>query len=338
MNIFDKLDKIATMIFKKIKKYEFKTFVIGTRLSSQLSYREEELWENVGIETCEPIKAEINRELGKCLEKMFRKDGKKINVDFRSPDIVVLVNLSRLSIDVQINPIFIRGDYCKLIRGIPQTKWKRKIYKTSVEEIIAKPLLKATRGKDTKFHGAGREDIDVRCFGWRPFVIEILEPKYRKINLKEIENEINKTKKVKVRNLRFTNIQEVRFLKEAKFLKTYRLLVECEREISSKELRKLKQLECVIKQQTPKRVLRRRSDKIRKRRIYKIKVKKIDRNKFEIFVTCDAGLYVREVVTGDENRTNPSVSSILGCNCNVIELDVLKIHTKTKSNKYKIES
>ncbi len=330
MNVFDRLGRIAEKIFKKVKKYEFESFVVGTRLSPALLSREEELWELVGIEACEPIKAEINRELGKLLEALFKKAGRKITVDFKSPDVVILVDLSASRISVRVNSLFIRGDYCKLVKGIPQTRWKRKVYRTSVQEIIAKPLLKATRGRDTKFHGAGREDINVRCLGWRPFVIEVLEPKCRRIDLKRIEREINKSSAVKVRRLRFTTSEEVRLLKEARFPKTYRVIVECEREITSSELRKLKQLETVIAQRTPLRVLRRRSDRVRKRRVYEVRARKISRKRFELHVKCDAGLYVRELVTGDEGRTSPSVSSILGCECSVVDLSVIKIHTRSK--------
>ncbi|MDP6641711.1 MAG: hypothetical protein QF381_04675, partial [Nitrososphaerales archaeon] len=43
--------------------------------------------------------------------------------------------------------------------GIPQTRWPSGKYKTSVEQIAAKPYLTKTKGTGTKFHGAGREDI-----------------------------------------------------------------------------------------------------------------------------------------------------------------------------------
>ena len=54
----------------------------------------------------------------------------------------------------------------------------------SVEELLSEPILEATNGWQAKFHGAGREDIDVLMLGsGRPFVLEIKEPKIRKINL-----------------------------------------------------------------------------------------------------------------------------------------------------------
>jgi tRNA pseudouridine synthase 10 len=44
----------------------------------------------------------------------------------------------------------------------------------------------------------------------------------------------------------------------------------------------------------------------------------------ELIVVCESGLYVKEVVTGDEGRTNPSVSSLLGKESLPVFLDVLE--------------
>jgi len=170
------VDKIA-----KIKKIQFKTFLIGTRLSFDLIRREEDLWEGVGIEYCEPLKAEINREIGKLVEKRL-----KLRCDLKNPDINFIIDIPSKKIIAEVNPLFIYGEYQKLVRGIPQTKWPSGKYKTSVEQIIARPFMLATRGKNHKFHGLGREDIDARCLAWRPFVLEIIEPKNRQIDLKKM--------------------------------------------------------------------------------------------------------------------------------------------------------
>ena len=47
-------------------------------------------------------------------------------------------------------------------------------------------------GTGAKFHGAGREDIDVRMLGsGRTFVLEILEPKIRDLDLETLQEEVN---------------------------------------------------------------------------------------------------------------------------------------------------
>lgn len=317
-NLFSELKKKAKQIEKKLRKYEYKTFLIGSRPKANLLKKEEELWEKIGIDYCEPLRGEINRELGKLVEKLTKK-----HMDYK-PDITVFVDFNKNDIQLHIRSLYIYGKYQKLKRGIPQTKWKNKIFKTSVQEEIAKPILKATKSKESKFHGSGREDIDARCLGWRPFVIEILNPVKRKINLKEIQRQINKSKKVQVKELKFVEKLIVRDIKSATNDKTYRIIVTFEKPIENlKQVKKLKNT--VILQQTPKRVLRRRVDKLRKRKVLDIKYKILSKKKVEFIITSQAGLYVKELVTGDDSRTQPNISDIIDNKVKKMELDVIKI-------------
>ncbi len=319
-NFFESIPKIAEKILKKTAKYQFRTFLIGSKISNDLLNREEELWEETGIDYCESLRAEVNREVGKALEKL---SGKK--ADTTNPDIRILLDLENNKIDMQITPLFIFGYYQKLVRGIPQCKWGTPHkYRNSVEQIIGRPILKATKGFDCKFHGCGREDIDALCLGWRPFVIEITEPKIREIDLKKIIKEINKGK-VNVKHLKFADMKTVRLIKLAKPDKTYRAIIALEKPIDKKDLVKLKKLKGIIKQRTPKRVLHRRADKLRKREVKDIKFKIINKKKIEITVTTEAGLYIKELISGDEGRTKPSVSELLGQKAVCKILDVIKI-------------
>lgn len=327
-DVFDGLEKIADKVAKAAKKCQFSTFLIGTKLSFDLISREENLWESVGIDYCEPIKAELNREIGKLVEK-------KAKAEFDSnPDVNLVIDIPEGKVDVQINPLFVYGEYQKLVRGIPQTRWPSKKYKTSIEEIMAKPFLAATKGKASKLHGLGREDIDARCLGWRPFVLEILEPHTRKINLVALTKKVGKG--IKIRNLRVSNIAEVRRIKEERADKTYKAIVICEK-VSRNDLKKLSKLLGGIKQKTPERVLHRRADKFRHRKLKSLKTKFINSKKFSFEVKCEAGLYVKELISGDNGRTTPSVSSVLGQACLCKDLDVLAIHNvkiaKTKAKK-----
>ena len=114
-----KIINLAEKIAKKLKNYEFETFLIGCRPSKRLLKNEEELWERIGIDYCEPIKSEINREVGKRVGNILKK-----RPDFKNPDINVLVDLEKNKINTILNPFYIFGYYQKLIRGIPQAQWK----------------------------------------------------------------------------------------------------------------------------------------------------------------------------------------------------------------------
>lgn len=319
-DFFKSIDKWASKAVSVAKGTEFGTFLVGTSLSSELLSHEENLWESAGVDHCEPLKAEINREMGKRIEKILN-----VKADLKNPDVNFIIDTSKKKIYLQRNPAFFYGEYQKLVRGIPQTKWPSGKYITSIEQIVAAPLMKDMKGTGHKLHGMGREDIDARCLGWRPFVIEILEPLKRKVELKKIMLSVNKGNKVKVRNMRISGIVEVRKIKDSRAEKEYRVEVFCERKVSKSEITKLKSLIGEIKQQTPIRVIKRRADLMRKRKVISLRATRVSQKKFILTVRGDAGLYIKELISGDSGRTRPSVSEILGCKCEPKNLDVMKI-------------
>jgi len=320
-DVFDDLEKYADMAEKKLKKIEFNTFLVGASLSDEILIRQEKIWEKIGIDYCEPVKNSITRELGKNLEKRMKK-----GVEFKRPDVVVHVDLVEKKIYLQVNSLFVFGFYKKMKRGIPQSEWGTPgMYKTSIQQIIAKPLEKATKSRENKFSGSGREDIDARCLGWRSFVIEMLEPVKRKMNLREIQKKINKSKKVNVKELKFSDKRTVVHIKTNTGDKTYRVLAKLDKPVDKKDLVKLRKLIGVIKQRTPNRVSARRADLVRKRRVKSIKYKLINKKTIELTIESVAGLYIKELVSSDGGRTIPSVAGILGVKAVSKDLDVIHI-------------
>ncbi|MEM2984047.1 MAG: tRNA pseudouridine(54/55) synthase Pus10 [Candidatus Jordarchaeaceae archaeon] len=344
-NIFSKKEEIARKIASELGKYEFNNFLIGSKVPPRISEKEDALRATFGISTGEALKAEINREIGKMLTVIT---GKK--AEFNRPDILVVLDLEDFSISIEVNPLHISGRYLKLERGIPQTKWPcrqcrgkgcercggtGKMYQESVEEIIAKPVLEITGGEESKFHGAGREDIDARMLGsGRRFVLEIKNPKKRNIDLKELENIINTYSegKVKVMDLSFSNKDEVRNIKAMSQIstKTYCALVELKDQVPLEklELLKTKLTGEIIHQQTPKRVTHRRANMVRAKKVYRVDYKILDSNRLELIIEGQGGLYIKELISGDEGRTKPSVSSILNTEAKCLQLDVIKVDEK----------
>lgn len=76
-----------------------------------------------------------------------------------------------------------------------------------------------------------------------------------------------------------------------------------------------------IYQSTPLRVLHRRAAGIRVRHVISLTAKRIDNNWFRLHLSTSAGTYVKEFVHGDCGRTKPSVSSLLQCKTDILELD-----------------
>jgi len=342
--VFDVLDDLARDVAKKISEFEFESFLIGVKAREDIENREDELRAKSDIKWGESIRCELSREIGKRVSQITDR-----RVNYDRPDILVLLDPFANIIRLHVNSSFIAGRYRKLVRGIPQTKWicgkcrgqgcsscnwTGKMYQESVEELIAKPILEMTGGVSTKFHGAGREDIDARVLGsGRPFVIEVKSPKKRQIDLKELGKKINRyaRRKVEVSDLVFSSKDFVKKIKdEGQAQKLYNVTVEFERDISDEELEKLeKELSGqVIRQLTPLRVLHRRSEMMREKRIYEARVQRKRQNRIEILIRSQGGLYVKELVTGDQERTSPNISQIVGAQAKTVELDVLGVMLK----------
>ncbi|MDO5848617.1 MAG: tRNA pseudouridine(54/55) synthase Pus10 [Methanobrevibacter sp.] len=344
-NIFDKVDDyLYGRVYNKIDHLgvEFDTFMVGTTISKDIKQRDDELSQELDLNS-ESIKKELNRIIG---DELARSLNKEVN-SFKQ-DIVVNVDLrNKPKARLQLNPIYIEGKYNKLIRGIPQTKWPcskckgkgceacngtGKQYPESVEELLSEKILEATNGYEAKFHGAGREDIDVLMLGsGRPFVLEIKEPRIRKIDLEKLEKEINEANmgKTQYHNLKFTEKNRKGEIKQSSpdTFKVYKALVKCDREYDSEKLKDLEFLD-EIKQQTPLRVLRRRADKVRVKHVKDVKINTIDDTTFEMIVKTEGGLYIKELISGDEDRTRPNVGEILGVGAICEQLDVLEVSEK----------
>ena len=99
-------------------------------------------------------------------------------------------------------------------------------------------------------------------------------------------------------------------LKSNKAHKKYRILVEVDGALSADEFANaLKTLQgATIHQRTPERVAHRRADKIRERIVLDIEYAGEQDGKFVVEVLGEAGLYIKELVSGDGGRTRPESS------------------------------
>lgn len=352
-DIFKEIDSsLLDLVCEKIDflEVEFDTFVVGCKLPKEMVEKDAEISEKLGLDV-EILKREVNREMGKILEKNLPQE-----VDFDKEDVIIMADFRKMlkedvenpvQVRIQINPIFIEGRYNKLVRNIPQTKWPcrkckgrgceacnftGKQYPESVEELLSQTALKYSKGYEAKFHGAGREDIDVRMLGdGRPFVLEIKEPRIRKLDLEKIEREANEAAlgKTSYHNLKYTVRKRKAEIKTSSpdTYKVYRALVECEDEIREEDLNKLQSLH-TIQQRTPIRVSHRRADKIREKEVKELSCKYINPHSFEMIIKTEGGLYIKELISSDEGRSKPSVSEVLGTQAICAELDVIEVGIK----------
>jgi len=323
------IENFAELAVTSMDRYEYDNFQVGVKVDPEISQREEQVWGEINATHQELIKAELNREIGKLVQK---KTGKE--VEFSTPQLVTIIDTSFDHVDLQVSPIFIYGRYQKLQRGIPQTKWPcrkcrgagcescgqtGKQYLETVEELISERVLEITGGQRAKFHGMGREDIDARMLGsGRPFVLEISKPVKRNLVLAELEEEINTTRqgKISISGLEWVSRDKVKWIKAATFPKIYSAKVKFSRRVAREELKNA----CLgldgvtLNQRTPKRVSHRRADLVRKRKIIAIHLDEYDEEEgfwAIISIKGESGTYIKELLHSDEGRTTPSLKALL---------------------------
>jgi tRNA pseudouridine synthase 10 len=337
---FNQVNDIVEKAQKELEGYEYSTFLVGIELPTNVEEREDEFKGTLNIQNGESIRHEFGRVYGKAIAKATNKEA-----EYLKPDVVVVIDPFQETIRLQINPLFVGGRYRKLVRDIPQSEWfcscrgrgcskcggTGKLYPESVEAYTCKPVLEASEGTESFFHASGREDIDARMLGnGRPYITEISKPKKRSVNLKQLEETINAGAigKVEVSELHFASKDDVRHLKKGENAqKEYRLLAEFQKDLTDESLKMIEEklTGALIKQQTPLRVVHRRADIVRERYIYKLEVKKVTLKRALLFIKCQGGLYVKELVSGDEGRTVPNVSALLDNPAKTLKLDVLNV-------------
>ncbi len=249
--------------------------------------------------------------------------------------------------------VFVEGRYKKLSRDLPQTVFfcpeckghpRRKqrcvrcegfgkLTRDSVQELIGWVVGAFFKTRKNKFHGAGREDVDVRMLGrGRPFVMEILNPKVLDVDLAAIEAEINRRNvgRLEIEGLHWTEKDRVRVIKETPHAKEYEALVEVDAPVSGEALRALAGKRFQVVQQTPERVAHRRADKSRERWIELVTLDPVEGSSdLRVRLRTEHGTYVKEAIHGEGGATVPSLSELLSVPCRCKELDVLEILDET---------
>lgn len=243
--------------------------------------------------------------------------------------------------------VFVEGRYRKLVRDLPQTVFfcpeckghprRRKncercegfgkLTRDSVQELVAWVLGKGFGTRKNKFHGAGREDVDVRMLGeGRPFVMELIAPKVFEVDLAGLEAEINRRNegRLEILGLHWTEKTRVRAVKEGVHAKEYGALVEVSAEPDAEAVQRVLDAGRIeVAQQTPQRVAHRRADKQRMRWIEVLELEPDAPGRWRVRMRTEHGTYVKEALSGEDGKTRPSLSELLGVECRCLELDVL---------------
>ncbi|MEZ6189329.1 MAG: tRNA pseudouridine(54/55) synthase Pus10 [Planctomycetota bacterium] len=313
-------------------KLEFESFLIGVKGDLD-----------------EDAKRALKRDVGLALEQRWPER----RVAFRRPDVVFIYDPAKDWVEPTVRSIYVYGRYRKLARNLTQTRttWRCPVcrnktrarvdcapchgtgrrFPDSVEELLAGPLAQAYASREFALHGLGREDTDVQCLGrGRPFVLELKRPRKRTVDLAAVRAQLADELVGRVElpaPLREVPGDLVPRLKGWVGDKAYRARCVATAPIELAQLGALQDLvETPIEQRTPARVSHRRVDKVRKRKVLSLALHaQPEPHVLVLDLTCQSGTYVKELVSGDEGRTQPSLSELLGVPCTCEQLDVLDV-------------
>ncbi|VVC04242.1 tRNA pseudouridine synthase Pus10 [Candidatus Bilamarchaeum dharawalense] len=309
------------------------SFSISTTIPKDWQIREEKIWD-IQTKKAESIKNILNRTVVAAVKKTtalrYASDG----------DCRLVFDYGTGQVSIQKNDLFIFGRYKKISSGLSQSRWKcsqcegkgcgqcagKGKYYESVEERIGEPIKTATEAREYVMHASGREDVDATNSAGRAFVVEVKEPNKRRMNLEEITKEIGKTGEVEVVDLKVVDRGFVEIVTESHFDKSYQADVEFGRELTGEDGKKIESLiGKTLLQQTPTRVAHRRANLVRHRKIKTIEITNIRKNYATIIVKAEAGTYIKELISGDNGRTKPSIAELLGTSAVCKKLEVTKI-------------
>ena len=313
---------------------EFRSFWLGTRVRGPVS-----------PEDAIAFRRDLNRRVGLRVLEL----APDLTPTPEGPEARIVMDASTGEVTIRTQSLLVYGRYRKLSRHMPQSKWPcrrcrgngceacggtGKRFERTVEELVAAPLLSASGAVGTKMHAVGREDVDARMLGdGRPFVLELVEPRARSFDLVPIQEEINRnlSDEVEVEQLQFADRSLLRVVTSIKPDKSYCARVACFSAAPRSAVAGLSELrDVVLRQETPRRVLHRRPNRVRHRTVRHCRVTLPDDanvvKSFTLTLKAESGTYVKEFVSGDEGRTTPSIAEILGLPCECDALDVLEVH------------
>lgn len=331
------LDQALARSLEAAEGIEFRSFKVGVQ--------GEKSWKRLPLEEVSEFKGAIKRHVGVALSEAWPLR----HVEFERPELLLTYDVRQGITKCTISPIFLYSRYQKRVRNLPQTpaNWPCDHcaragceacgqtglkHARSLQDYLGELAQQAFQATEYKLHGMGREDVDVRCLGeGRPFVLELRSPRVRTPDLEALREAIDaahpEVAGLTVPWRRVTRATVAR-LKEFTADKHYRARVRAEAPLDPDAVAALSKLGGQqIEQRTPTRVSHRRSDKVRERYVGVCAPEALEAegHEFSVEIEAESGTYIKELISGDDGRSDPSFSELLGVPCRCAELDVLAI-------------
>ncbi|MCX6773364.1 MAG: tRNA pseudouridine(54/55) synthase Pus10 [Candidatus Micrarchaeota archaeon] len=331
-----KLDSFLETALAQSKEFEWSTFAVSTSFSKDVFVREEKVADLFSPGDFSSLKNSLNAQ---AISRISAATGKKSSQRFA--EATFLLDFISGKSNAKPTPVYVYGHYLKFSRKHCQSRWhcsdcggrgcescggSGQNY-PSVEEEIGKVLQPLFGAASATLHACGREDVDVRMLGnGRPFVMELKDPKKRAPDLGVAEKLFAENSDVRAINIKTVPQYFVDAVCNSHFEKEYSALVSADRPLTAADAKKTESLSgTMIFQQTPKRVLARRADLERRRKVFSISAKVEKGGRLRLKILAEAGTYIKELIHSDEGRTKPSLAALLSRKAACDELDVIGI-------------
>ncbi len=311
--------------------WEFRNFLVGTKPPAGLEGDAADLFRRAA-----------NRTLGTALALAW--GGARVP-EFTRPEAHLFARPALGEVEVKAAPLLVYGRYRKHSRALPQTPFHcppcrgrgcaacggtGRILQGSVAELLL-PLLEEASGAEAGvFKGCGREDADVRMLGsGRPFIAALRRPRRRMLDFEGIRARAGAAGAgaAEFPVLYPVATAEGEVVPATHPPKRYEARVEVEGGARPEDAARLVAAlgGATIRQRTPQRVAKRRADLVRERRVLEAAARLLGDGALALEVRAEAGAYIKELITGDGGRTEPSASSVLGRPCRCAALDVMEV-------------
>lgn len=307
------LEQISKSALNALSGFDFETFLVGTSFPQAVLDKEDEFRALYKIRGRESIKSQTTRSIS---GRIKRSLGKKI--EYSRPDITVLASLQDGSITVTSRSIWLSACYTKAERGIPQ---RSSICRTcngvgcmvcnykgislrSIESIISSYLKELYNSEGCNFIWIGSEDSMSLVLGnGRPIFVEVYGPKRRNIRFGGSRSKADLgaigLRKIESLSARPKSIPQLKM----------ECLVHLIRDPSNKsldkpdinEIEKFKELTVQVHLSSKYRMVT--------RKVYAISVEEHSENRFDLRITCDGGIPVKKLVSGEEGAVLPNISN-----------------------------
>ena len=184
--LMETVSALAEAAARKVRRYQFETFMVGVSLPEGVQEREDELRSDLRLKGNETIKTQAAKLIAAHVSEKLRK-----RVDRLRPDLTLLVSPGTGEIIASSRPVFFYGRYTKPrgvsqkreicpdclgagCRGCGKTGFERK---PSVEELLRTKISGFSGSDRMTFTWLGSEDKESRVFPpGRPFVVEVKNP------------------------------------------------------------------------------------------------------------------------------------------------------------------